>query len=522
MQAGETIASSLWAAAQGYPRRPAVVQGGHSWSFEDLAAHTRRLIGCLTDLGIRPGDPVALFLENSRAFIVAHYALATVGAVIVPLNHHFRGRPLQEALEMSEAKWVVTSSAFLEGLRSLPSPPSGLRRLLLDAGAEPDGPLTVRVETAGADGDAGARALAGLRDHDLPAGPSPRDDAVLFLSSGTTGSPKGIRVTNRQAVLGIEAWVRRWSYGPDTVSLMVAPFFHVVYNPLVVGAHRRGGAAAIVSSLHARAATREAEASRATAIMGTPFFYMQLLNDRTSLGRDLSSIGTVIYGAAPTPPPVIRALREQFPAAHLFNCYGLTETCSALSCLASDELPGHATSVGRAHAGVVVSIRGEGHRELPAGEVGEVWCRGPNVIGSYYKSPAADAARFHDGWLRTGDMGYLDRESFLYLLGRCDDQINIAGEKIYPCDIENVLYEHPDVLDVAVSVVPDPAKGELIKAFVVPRSDRLDLGELKRFCLQHLPPIFVPRAFELTEALPRNPGGKILRRKLSEGAPLPG
>jgi acyl-CoA synthetase (AMP-forming)/AMP-acid ligase II len=517
--AADTIASILWSAASAYPQRPALLQGGESTSFRQLATDVRRLTGWLVGHGVARGQHVALLVENSRAFVVAHYALATIGAVIAPLNHHFRGRTLYDALALSDATLVVSSTSLAEALRSLPScPPAVSGYVILDGAGVAGSPMTVRLGDPNLDlVSPETPLLAAEGDGPMPPAPGADDAAVLFLTSGTTGRPKGIRLTNRQALLGIDAWVERWSYGPSTVSLMVAPFFHVVYNPLVLGAHRRGGAAAIVGSPQARAATREIESSRATAVMGTPFFYMQLLADHTSLARDLSSVGTLIYGAAPTPASVIRALQGQFPSARLFNCYGLTETASALSCLGPEELEGREASVGRPHPGVLLSIHGEDHREVECGVVGEVWCRGPNVISAYYNSPEANSGRFRGPWLRTGDMGYLDGDGFLYLLGRCDDLINIAGEKAYPCEIENVLYRHPDVLDAAVSVVTDPQKGHRVKAFVVPRAARaLDVRDLKQFCLHHLPPTFVPKAFEIVEALPRNPSGKVLRRELGD------
>jgi len=514
----DTIGSVLWSAAARHPERPALLQSGQSWSFAELASRVRKLSGWLAAHGVTRGRHVALLMENSHEFVTAHYALASLGAVIVPLNHLSRGTPLLEALDLSEATLIVATPELRDALRSLPSRPAAVARCLLIGASRGSGLVPLALADPSRDfADAETLTLAELPDRPQLDVPGSDDPAVLFMTSGTTGKPKGIRVSHRQALLGIDAWVRRWSYGVETISLMVAPFFHVVYHPLVVGAHRRGGAAAVVGNLQARAATREAELSRASAIMGTPFFFIQLLNDRTSLARDLGSIDTLIYGAAPTPASVIRALREEFPAARLYNCYGLTETCSAVSCLGPEDLAGHEASVGRAHPGVRLSIRDEDGRELGVGEVGEVWCQGPNVIGSYYNAPEANASRFHDGWLRTGDMGYLDPDALLYLVGRCDDQINIAGEKIYPCEIENVLYQHADVLDAAVSVVPDPQKGQLVKAFVVPRSSAgLELRGLKRFCLEHLPPTFVPRLFELVDALPRNPSGKVVRRSLAQ------
>lgn len=510
---GQTIGSILGNAAALHPNRPALLQSGYSITFEELARVVAKLAGWLREQGVAPGHHVALLMENSVEFVAAHYALATLGSVVVPLSTHSRGRMLRDALDMSDAAHVITSPALADAVTSLAPAPLAVQSCLLLEGTGDLARLRVRL------GAGASLLLADLVVAEVGERPSQDDQAVLFLTSGTTGKPKGIQVTHRQVLIGIDAWTRRWGYDEHTVSLMAAPYFHVVYNPLVLGAHRHGGAAAVVTTFQARAATREAERTGATAMMGTPFFYMQLLNDSTSNGRDLSQLRQVIYGAAPTPVPVIRALQARFPDAKLFNCYGLTETCSALSCLDSDEMAGREASVGRAHPGVKASIRGADHEELPAGAVGEVYCRGENVITSYYRAPEVSAARFHAGWLRTGDLGYLDAQGYLFLLGRSDDVINVAGEKAYPQDIENVLFEFPDVLDAAAFSVPDAAKGQRVKALVVARSpDSFDLSSFRKFCAQHLPRAFVPKDVELVNALPRNPAGKVVRGELAAEA----
>ena len=507
MQENSTVASILWEAARVHPERPAILRDGRAWTYADLAARTRRLLGVFSRLGVRSGEKVVLLLENSPEFIAAHYALASLGAVIVPVNQYLPVHAQADALTMCEAQYAVTRPAFWQALQECGRETPLRSAVLLES--DESGIRVQAVGTLNAD----PAALDALPEHAVPDGPRADDHAVLFLTSGTTGTPKGILVTHRQVLLGLDAWANRWAYSPQTISLMVAPFFHVVYNPLVLGAHRRGGAAAIPANLQMRAVMREVERSRVTAIMGTPYFYMQFLNDRAQ-ARDLSTIDTVIYGAAETPVPVIRTLQQRFPTARLFNCYGLTEACSAVSCLGSEEMAGRESSVGRAHPGVLISIRDENHDELPAGQPGQVCCRGPNVITGYYKAPEADAARFREGWLLTGDIGYLDEESYLYLLGRSDDLMNVGGDKAYPCDVENVLHGHPDVLDVAVSVVPDAARGQVVKAYVVARDGQIDMADLKRFCIQNLSAAFVPRLFALVPALPRNPSGKIVRREL--------
>jgi long-chain acyl-CoA synthetase len=213
---------------------------------------------------------------------------------------------------------------------------------------------------------------------------------------------------------------------------------------------------------------------------------------------------------------VIRSLAQHFPAAARYNCYGLTETSSALTCLGEGEIEGREASVGRPHPGVQLRIvDGEG-RDLPPGERGEVCASGPHVIRGYYRAPEIDRQRFFGEWLRTGDVGYFDEEGYLFLLDRLDDLINVAGEKYYPCEIEDVLLSDRSVAEAAVVGVAHPTKGQVIHAFVVPSSTLpIDASALRKRCMDQLPAGAVPRRISVLERLPRNPTGKILRRELS-------
>lgn len=516
-----TIGSILAQSTARAPGRAAIEEGDRVLTFAQLLEQAQRLASCLADLGIGKGDTVALLLPNCSAFIVAHYALARMGAVIAPVNAQLKGRLLREALELTEAACVVTTAAFEGALHALSPRPSALRfTLSLNEDAAASGEIAVSAPTtSGFERSGPPRLWKDLSARDPKAEVGPHDPAILFTTSGTTGKPKGILVTHHQAVVGITAWLPRWRYDPDTACMMVAPFFHVIYNPLIIGAHLCLGRAVVLGNLQTRAAAREVERTRATAISGSPALLIQLLNDRAIAERDLSSLRAIIFGTAPTPVPIIQGLRRRLPAATLYNCYGLTETCTAVSCLGSDEMEGRETSVGRPFACVETSIRDPEHRELPRGEIGELYLRGPHVIKSYYKAPEANATRFHDGWLRTGDIGYFDQDSYLYLLGRSDDMINVGGEKIYPRDIENVLFKHPGVFDAAVVAVEDVARGQVVKAFVVPSEGQtLDLASLRQLCIKSLPPAFVPRSYEIVDELPRTAVGKVLRRELARGA----
>jgi len=511
---GEVIRTS----ARVFPDRIATHEGETALTYSQLDERVRREISYFKSLGIGAGDTVALLLGNGQPFVLAHYALASLGAAVAPLNPQLRGRLLGEMIDLSEATCLVTSADQQEMLTHIDPMPERLTRVIYaDGGPEPSTPLTLSSAATVSETPCEGVALSTFPVDDGAIEVEPDSPAIVFLTSGTTGKPKGILVTHRQALLGLEAWVERWGFDESTICLMVAPFFHVVYNPLVLGTHLAGGKSVVLKNLTPRAAMGEVERMRPNAIMGTPAIFTQLLNDRASKSRDLSSLDTIIYGAAPTSVPVIRGLQEKFPQAQLYNCYGLTETCSALSCMSSEDLKGREASVGRAHPKVEVSVRDNDNVAVAQGELGEVCCRGPHVITSYFNAPEANATRFFDDWLRTGDVGYLDEEGFLYLMGRSDDVINVAGEKVYPRDIEHVLFQHPDVHDVAVVGVKNDSKGQSVKAFIVPRDKSgVDIKTLKRFCITELPAAFVPRIYETLDELPRNPSGKVLRRQLIE------
>lgn len=513
-----TLHGILSEGAERYRDRTALIHGDLRLSFGELLELTERFSACVAGLGVKKGDSVALFLANSAMFVIAHYALASLGAVIVPVNVHIGGTMLHYILEKCNAVAVISSPSAVQQIRAMEQIPLSVRAILVAyRGGTEESIWRVGIErpTHGA-GEAAGRPLADFAPLPERSSVDPDDDAVIFFTSGTTGRPKGILVTHRQALIGLDCWADRWGFGPQTVSLMVAPFFHVVYLPLVLGAHRHGGCAVVLEKLSVRTALREVERTSATAIMGNPSVFIQLLNDPRSLEHDLSSLDTLIYGAAPTPVPVIRMLRERFPGVRMYNCYGLSETCSAVSCLGPEDTDTRPDSIGRPHPPMEVAILSENGDPLPAREVGEICCRGLNVMKGYYNSPEETRARFIHGWLKTGDLGYMDESGYLYILDRVDDLIIISGEKIYPSEVEQVLGEHPDVADVAVVGHQHPTKGHLVKAFVVLRDGAIVTeGDLRRFCVDRMSPVCLPKILEIVPSLPRNPGGKILRSALT-------
>jgi acyl-CoA synthetase (AMP-forming)/AMP-acid ligase II len=507
MSTGDTIASILLDAEAEAGNRPGLYAGDRVLTFSEIADLARRLAMHLALHGVTAGDRVALLLPNNVAFVAAHYALALLGAVIVPINPQMGPQQVAVALRKCRARCLIGSGALVEGIVAVEALNTEAVHIIEEIG---DG-ISIRVAGAGDHSP-----LDHVPPSDMAPAGSADDPALLFFTSGTTGTPKGVMLSHAQVLFGVDAWAGRWSFNDQTISLMAAPFFHVVYNPLVLGAHRRLGASVVVPEPSCRAVTAAIERYRVTALMGTPAFMRQLVSERSAKRHDLSSLDQIIYGAAPTPPSIVRVLGEAFPLAHRFNCYGMTETSSALTCLGEQEVDGREASVGRAHSGVMLRILDAAGHEVPKGHHGEVCAMGPNVISKYFEAPEVDAQRFYGDWLRTGDAGYVDQDGYLYLLDRVDDQINIDGEKFYPHQIEEVLAAHPLVNEAVAIGVAHATKGQVVQAFVVAEPNaEIDIEQLRKQCIARLPACAIPRRITVLTQIPRNPTGKVLRRELA-------
>jgi fatty-acyl-CoA synthase len=469
---------------------------------DELLDAVRRLATALAQVGAGPGARVALRLAEGRSFVVAHGAAAYLGATVVPLPADLPKALAETQLRRAAPELLVTD-ADADAV-------TGLAQVRLGwPPGEPEASPWPQVDVGN-----GPRPITEHEPRDAPAEVESDAPALLFLTSGTTGTPKVVTLSHAQALAGMEAWTGAWSFGPDTVSAMAAPLSHVVYNPLVLGALREGGAVALLRRRTPRAVAAAVGQHRITALMAPPALWLHVLDDPRVTDTDLTSLDTVIHGAAPMAVSAKAELARRLPGAAPFDCYGLTETASAVCVLAPSDRAAHGDTVGRPHPGVELSIRDEAGAPVPVGSEGEVCCRGPGVITTYGDTEL-DARRFVDGWLRTGDLGQVDDAGFLTLRGRVDDMINVAGEKVHAADVEAALLEHPSVLEALAVALPDTVKGEVVGAAVVLRSGAaVEPDALLGTCRAALPSTFVPRRLVLRGELPRTPAGKPDRQAL--------
>ena len=504
-----------------------LVQGERRLTYGDHDAAVRSVASQLAALGVQPGDRVALAAANCPEWVITFWATAALGAVLVPLNAWWKAEELEFGIVDSGAKVLIGDERRVELVRQrLPE----MREL-------------VHVFSTGAAGDHPVRSFDDLLGDDAPALPdTPIDEDDLLAiayTSGTTGQPKGATITHRQAIANLQniimagfAQVLRGTPPPEasaglrSASLLIVPLFHVTgCLATMVVAYATGGKLVLMQPgrFEPDRVMEVIEKEKVTAIGGVPTIMWRIV-ESPNLGKyDLSSVKRASYGGAPAAPELVQRIEEIFPNLRktLSTAYGLTESASVATLNAGDDYFSHPGSVGRAVPTVELRVVDDEARDVPTGERGEIWVKGPTIMArGYWRRPEANAAALTDGWFHSGDIGYLDPDGFLYIVDRAKDMIIRAGENIYCVEVEHVLFDHRDVIDAAVVGVPHKELGEEVKAVVQLRAGATTTPEeVRDFCREHLADFKVPAYVEIRdEPLPRNPAGKILKKLLRSGA----
>ena len=491
------LSAFIRAHAQRTPDRLALIYEDQRVTYRDFDDRIGRLAGWLAQQGVAEGDVVAAFMKNSAAFLEAAFAASHLGAVFLPINFRLAGPEVAYILDNAGAKLLLADAEFRETVGT------GPHVRLLDEAAQRD-----------------SRALAG---RDLPVPPPayrrPEDLFRLMYTSGTTDRPKGVMHTydnfywkcmDQVIALGVTAADRL---------LMVGPLYHVgAFDLPGIALLWVGGMVHIHRDFDPVEVLTAIERERLTCAWFAPVMTGRLLALEERERFDRSSLRWAIGGGEKTPEARIRAFTTLFPNARYIDGYGLTETCGGDTLMEAGMEIAKIGSTGRALAHVEIRIAdGEG-RWLPPGAEGEICIRGPKVTPGYWKDPEKTAASFFPGdWFRSGDMGSLDADGFLTITDRKKDMILSGGENIASSEVERVIYQMPEIGEVAVIGLPDERWGERPVAVAVPRpGSQLDYAALAEHCRRHLAGFKVPKELHLRDSLPRNPSGKILKRVLRE------
>ncbi|PAX09290.1 class I adenylate-forming enzyme family protein [Sphingomonas lenta] len=484
-----------------------------------IAAH-------LQALGVGKGDRVAIAMRNLPEWIAAFFGVTALGAIAVPLNAWWTGPELEYGLSDSGASVAFVDDERHERLRDCYARLPELRHVIVARSRVPlDGHASRLEDMVGTPHD-----WANLPDRALPPiQVAPDDDATILYTSGTTGAPKGALGTHRNLMTNIlssgyaaaRQMLRRGETPPAAPEpktfLTVIPLFHATaLSATLMGAMASGSTLVFMRKWDTVRAMELIERERVHMTGGVPTIAWQLLEHPDRDKYDLSSLETIAYGGAPSAPDLVRRIHQEFGALP-GNGWGMTETTATVTTHSAEDYLNRPTSAGAPVAAADVKVMdAEGRHEMPVGEVGELWARGPMIVRGYWRKPQATAETFVDGWVRTGDLARVDEEGFVYIVDRAKDMIIRGGENIYSTEVENCLYAHPAVTDAALVGVPHRTLGEEPAAVVhlAPGATATE-QELQDWVRKHLAAFKVPVAIRFSpDVLPRNANGKILKREL--------
>ncbi|AMA57319.1 AMP-binding protein [Bradyrhizobium sp. CCGE-LA001] len=474
------------------PDRPALKYRGEEISYAVFHARVRQVAGWLAAHGIGPGDVVAVLMKNSAAFLELVFATSHLGAVFLPVN--FR-------LSRDEVSYIAGNA--------------GARMLIADEelAANAAGAKTIVVNEAA---QQSITHLAGDTLHAPMHVRQPSDLMRLMYTSGTTDRPKGVMLTYDNFYWKSADQTIALGLGADTRLLVLGPLFHVGALDLPgIAVLWHGGFIRIERNFEPEAALAAIAEDKLNAAWFAPVMTTAMLTCPTRDRYDVSSLKWAIGGGEKTPELRIRAFSEYFRNARYIDAYGLTETVGGDTFMEKGREIEKIGSTGRAIAHVEIDIRDEDGKTLPPNVNGEICLRGPKITRGYWKDPEKTASAFFGNWFRSGDVGYLDEDGFLYLTDRKKDMIISGGENIASSEVERVIYDLPDVREVAVIGLRDPRWGERPVAIVVlAEGASLDLAALTEHCRTRLASFKVPKQLIIRDSLPRNPSGKILKRLL--------
>lgn len=511
---------------------PAIYYFDKIITYGELNLLANSLATALFNLGLRKGERIALSLQNVPQFLISQYAAWKLGAIVVPLNPMYKERELEYLLNDCKAKILIgleSTYPYVEGIIDRTPVEKVITTSDLDFLEAQFAPKFLADFTKAKPAET-LDLMELLKQYYGSIPPresvSPDDIAHLIYTSGTTGPPKGAMITHRNIVFNALVYKTICNLDTSDVVLGVAPLFHVTGAVAHLAVASLVGIPVVIFyRFDAAEALRLIEKWRASFTVGSITVFISLFNCPDFRQRDLSSFCKVYSGGAPVPAAFVDKF-ERASGIYIHNVYGLTETTSPshmcpLGVRAPIDPQSGALSIGLPvpnTSAKIVDIE-TGTIEMPPNEIGEIIIKGPMVIPGYWDKPEETAHTIRNGWLYTGDVGKMDEDGWFYVIDRKKDLINVSGFKVWPREVEDVLYQHPAVREASVIGVPDPYRGETVKAFVVLAKEyegKISPEELIEFCRQRMAAYKYPRIIEITSEIPKTSTGKFLRRALKD------
>ena len=496
-----TLADVVRVHGRDRPDAPALIVGDHTITFGELDQRSSRVAQALAAAGVGSGDRVAFVERNGAEFFDVVFGLAKLGAVAVPVNWRLAAPEMRQIIDDAGATLVIVGADFAGHLEAVED---GLAAGVVVIGEHDRWP-SFDSWVAGHP----------ARDPGVVTGP---DDLVfLMYTSGTTGAPKGVMLSNANYRCKCAGVAGPWRMDADAVTLAVMPLFHMAGSGWALAGLWHGGAVVVLRDVDPAAILDSVARHGVTNLLLVPAVIASLLERDDPAHTDFADLRIVVYGASPISDDVLLRGIDRFGSVFA-QVYGMTETTGSVTQLdGADHVAHLLRSCGKPYPWVQLRIVGPDGTDVAPGDVGEVWTRSAQNMLGYWNNPDATAATLRpDGWLRTGDAGYLD-DGYLYLHDRLKDMIVSGGENVYPAEVENVLMTQPGVADAAVIGVPDERWGEAVKAVIVASPGaELSAEDVIAYARTRLGGFKLPKSVDFVAALPRNPSGKLLKRELRE------
>ncbi|MEG0438067.1 MAG: AMP-binding protein [Solibacillus sp.] len=490
-------AELLTRAARKYPQQTAIQSMGRAVSYTALNHQANQLAHSLQQQGIKKGDKVAIFMPNVTEFVISYFAIAKLGAIVVPMNAKFTATEIEFVLNHADAKAIIAHALIFESAKTIDF--NGLK---------------IKTGEAVEQWQSFDRLLSGTGEN-LCTSLTEDDDSTLLYTSGTTGNPKGVLLTHR-SVLAVSTMIAiEMEVKPESKLLLMMPLSHSApLNLFLITAILVGATAVLTPTFTPDLLLESVQTYKTTHFFGAPVAYLLTANSPRIQDFDLSSMKWWVYGGAPLSEKEVLFVQDKFSTDRLICVYGLTEAGPSGSILLAEDHPQRAGSIGkRAPYGTELRIVNDQFEDVAAGEVGEIVLHGEGNMKKYYKNPEATQATMQNGWIRSGDLAKIDEDGYVYIVDRKKDVIFSGGITIYPKEIEDVLLQIEPIFEVAVIGVPHVEWGETVKV-VYAAKQAVSEEEIRDYLSKHLASYKIPRLYEQVDVLPRNASGKILKHTL--------
>ncbi|KZZ84538.1 fatty acid--CoA ligase family protein [Bacillus sp. SJS] len=510
------VSSRLSETAGQYGEKPAYYFEGQAVSYNQLDGMVSQFAANLQSMGIEKGDHVALLLGNSPYFVIGMYGALRAGATVIPVNPIYTPAEIGYILSNGDVKGIIALDLLLPMFEQMDAQLPGLEHIIF-CETPPSENKPFNIE------DASIRTKMKSFTSMLSAGSSvfsppkldEEDLAVILYTSGTTGKPKGAMLTHKNIYSNASDVAAYLKMNDQDKVVATLPMFHVFCLTVSLNAPLMNGASLIiVPRFSPKEVFRLIKEYQATVFAGVPTMYNFMLQYENGLQEDVESLRLCISGGASMPVALLKGFEQKFKVV-ISEGYGLSEA-SPVTCFNPLDRPRKAGSIGMNILNVENKVVNELGEEVPPNQVGELIAKGPNIMRGYYKMPEETAHTIRDGWLYTGDLARMDEEGYFYIVDRKKDMIIVGGYNVYPREVEEVYYNHPEITEAAVLGIPDPEQGEAVLCYIVTTNPNLTAESLIEYGKGQLAKYKVPSVIEFLDELPKNTTGKILRRALKE------